>query len=101
MPIDYRMDCDEMKSVLDQVNAVYMPGDSQRTLNSETYKHAFGKIMDYVETQVYEEKVHFPVFMMGNTLQTLVSMNQEGPGGLVKMAELKNENLQLEPSIHL
>ena len=49
-----------------------MPGDSQIAVTNEIYKSAFVIAMAYAENENFEEKEHFPVFLMGNSLSTWV-----------------------------
>ena len=72
IPIDYRLSRDELVSLFSQINGLYMPGDSQVAVTDETYKGAFVIAMAYAENENFEEKEHFPVFMMGSSLATWV-----------------------------
>lgn len=96
VPIDYRLSTEERHALYDQLNGVYMPGDSHMTVNDEAYKLAFVDTLHYQELQVYEEQEHFPLFLMGNSLQTLVRAKQNSSGHLTQMKQHKNKNLGLE-----
>lgn len=59
---------EERHALYNQLNGVYMPGDSHMTITDEQYKAAFVDTMHYQEKQMFEEKEHFPVFLMGNSM---------------------------------
>lgn len=56
--------------------------------------------MLYVEEEAFEKKEHFPAFLMGNSLQNLVSARATSPGNLDSMIPLKHESLQLQMEGH-
>lgn len=62
--------------MMDKLSGFYIPGDSQRILTDIEYKKAFYHVMQYVEDQTYNKKEHFPVFLMGNSFNNLVSMKE-------------------------
>ena len=68
VPIDYRLSTEERFTLYDQLNGIYMPGDSHQTITDDAYKLAFVDTLHYQESQVYEQQEHFPIFMMGNSL---------------------------------
>ena len=72
VPVDYRLPRDELVAMFDQINGLYLPGDSQLSVTNDAYKAAFVIAMAYTEHQIYEKEEHFPVFMMGNSLSTWV-----------------------------
>ena len=49
IPIDYRLSQAERHALYDQLNGVYMPGDSHLTITDELYKIAFVDTMHYQE----------------------------------------------------
>ena len=67
VPIDYSLPIEKLYAKFDQVNGLYIPGDSHMTVNEEEYKFAFMAILDYSSKQE-EAKETFPIFMMGNSL---------------------------------
>lgn len=95
VPVDYRMPMEERFELMDQLSGLYMPGDSQLAVEDEDYKAAFVQSLHYLETAVKEKKEHFPMFMMGNSLQTLVRATQSKSGNLQPMHDLKHETLAL------
>lgn len=96
MPIDYRLSRDELVSLFDQVNALYLPGDSQIAVTDETYKGAFVIAMAYSEHAAFEVKEHFPVFLMGSSLSTWVRAKQTEKGVLKDMANYKHTNSRID-----
>lgn len=72
VPIDYRLSRDELVDLFDQLNGIYLPGDSQLAVTDETYKSAFVIAMAYAENQAFEVKEHWPVFLMGNSFSTWI-----------------------------
>ena len=49
VPVDYRLPRHELVDVLDSINALYLPGDSQLSVTNEVYKAAFVIAMAYTE----------------------------------------------------
>jgi len=49
-----------------------MPGDSHTAVTDELYKEAFVDTLYYQEEQTYDAQEHFPLFLMGNSLTTLI-----------------------------
>jgi len=60
------------------------------------YKRAFVETLSYLENITFEKNEHFPVFMMGNSMQTLVRARQKVSGNLHSMKDLKYESLPVE-----
>lgn len=77
-----------------------MPGDSHLGVTDETYREAFLTSMQYAEDQAKIDKEHFPVFMMGNTLQTYVRSKQQITGTLKNMKDHKFTNSRVELVTH-
>ena len=96
MPIDYRLDLEERRALLDQLNGVYLPGDSHNTVTDAAYKAAFVQTLAYVENATYENKEHFPMFLMGNALQTLVRARQASANTLTDMKAHRFENSRVD-----
>lgn len=66
------MSDEEIESLLNQVNGVYMPGDSQVDVEDSKYRESFVTVMMYAESEADMKKEHFPVFLMGNSLNSYV-----------------------------
>ena len=96
MPVDYRLSRDELVSLFDQLNGLYLPGDSQLAVTNETYKAAFVISMAYAENENFEVKEHFPVFLMGNALSTWIRAKQNKAGVLTDMKDYKHTNSRLD-----
>ncbi len=69
-----------------------MPGDSHQTITDEKYRAAFLSAITFAEDKAYEDKEHFPVFMMGNSMQTYVRAKSKNKGTLSEMKDLKHTN---------
>jgi len=87
VPIDYRLPIEELYAKFDQVNGLYIPGDSHMTVLEEAYKFTFMATLDYCRIQD-EASVTFPVFMMGNSLQTYVRARGMNARTLASMQQL-------------
>jgi len=87
VPIDYRLSLEERREILDNVNGVYLPGDSHNTITDKAYKAAFAHTLAYVENATFEDKMHFPMFLMGNSLTTLVRARQASANHLTDMGK--------------
>ena len=96
VPIDYRLDLEERRDLLDKLNGVYLPGDSHNVVTDEAYKAAFVQTLAYVENATYENKEHFPMFLMGNALTTLVRARQASGKNLSDMTKLRFANSRVE-----
>ena len=92
IPIDYNLPEIELKELLEQVNGVYFPGDSHLAVTDEHYKSSFLEVMMFAEAKAYDNGIHFPVFMMGNTLQTYVRSKSRTRGSITEMRDLKHTN---------
>lgn len=90
----------DLLDLLAQVNGLYLPGDSQLAVTDEKYREAFLAAMTFAEDQAYIDKEHFPVFMMGNTLQTYVRSKQQITGTLQDMQEFRHSNSRIEMAGH-
>ena len=95
IPIDYRLSTEERHKLYDQLNGVYLPGDSHQTITDDAYKLAFVDTLHYQETQVFDQQEHFPLFLMGNSLQTLVRARSSHSGNLKPMHSMKHSNFPL------
>ena len=100
VPIDYRLERNDLVALFDQLNGLYLPGDSQTAVTDETYKGAFVIAMAYAENEAFEEKVHWPVFLMGNSLTTWVRSKQTEKGVLTDMGAYKHTNSRIDMVEH-
>jgi gamma-glutamyl-gamma-aminobutyrate hydrolase PuuD len=72
VPISYTDSKENITSILDQVNGVYMPGDSHKSIMNPIYHKAFTSILDYVIDHNKNMNDYFPMFMMGKSSQIFV-----------------------------
>jgi len=93
--VDYRMERDELEKLFDQLNGLYVPGDSYMTQQDEKYKFAFMLMLEYCEKKA-DVKDHFPIFMMGNSMQLLVRSRKVGQKTLESMEKLQYKNLMIK-----
>lgn len=96
VPIDYRLGRDELVALFDQLNGLYLPGDSQTAVTDETYKSAFVIAMAYAENEAFEEQAHWPVFLMGNSLSTWIRSKQTSKGVLTDMGAYRHTNSRID-----
>lgn len=96
VPVDYRLPAEERFALMDELSGLYLAGDSTTSILDDAYKSAFIDTLMYLEESVQSKKEHFPVFMMGNSLQTLVRARQETVNTLKPMQDLRNEMLMVE-----
>ena len=55
VPIDYRLERNDLVALFDQLNGLYLPGDSQTAVTDEIYKSTFVIAMAYAENENFEE----------------------------------------------
>ena len=96
IPIDYTLEKEELDQLLSQVNGVYMPGDSHLAVTDERYKSTFVDVIMHSEEAATDNGIHFPVFMMGNSLQTYVRSRSKTRGSITDMTDLKHTNSRVE-----
>lgn len=101
VPIDYRLAKHERDELLRQLNGLYLPGDSHSTVTDEAYRHAFLDSMAFAEESALEKKEHFPVFLMGNSLNSYVLARSRGNSRLQNMAAkgLTQRNSRVELAV--
>ena len=69
VPISYKSTKENLYAILDKVNAIYVHGDSEAYNTDELYQVSISYIISYMYTKANNAD-HFPVFLMGNSLQT-------------------------------
>jgi len=79
---------EERWTLYDQLNGIYVPGDSHLAVLDEVYKHAFVDTLSYQEEQTFEYQDHFPIFFMGNAMTTLVRAIQTSRNHLLDIKSL-------------
>jgi hypothetical protein len=65
-----------------------------------TYRSSFETAMFYAEDAAYGLKEHFPVFLMGNSLQTYVRSKSKIRGAISDMGDLKHTNSRIQMVTH-
>lgn len=90
VPVDYRMPYAERIALYEQLNGVYLAGDSHMGVADDLYKEAFVETLIYQEEQMFEQKEHFPVFLMGNSLTNLVRAKQSTGGHLSEIKPMRH-----------
>ena len=50
VPIHFTKSHDDIVSELENVNGIYIPGDSGKSISNVKYQHAFKAVMDFVES---------------------------------------------------
>jgi hypothetical protein len=95
LPIDYRLKADELAAAFSKVNGLYIAGDSHLAVLDATYRFAFQSSIEYTDERL-KAKDHFPIFMMGNSLQTYVRSLQVSRNTLKSMEHVQYKNMQLK-----
>jgi len=88
VPVSYQSTPEELAEMMNKLSGLYIPGDSQRTLTDIEYKKSFYSILQYVEEQNTKQKDHFPIFLMGNSFNNLVSMKEQHGHNVREMSDL-------------
>ena len=65
VPIHYQDKKEDIKELLDQVNGIYIPGDSHKSLSSNQYIDTIQVVLDYVQDRYDKDSDYFPMFCMG------------------------------------
>jgi len=65
------------------------------SITNEAFKVAFLDALEYQEEQVYNSGQHFPLFLMGNSLSTLVRARSSVSGNLKDMEKMQYESYNL------
>ena len=96
IPIDYQIPEEELLELLSQISGLYVPGDSHQSITDEKYKESFLTSMMFAEAKAFEDQVHFPVFLMGNSLQTYIRSKSKSRGSITEMKGFKHTNSRVE-----
>lgn len=72
IPVSYAIEKEKLYTLLDQVSGVYYTGDSHEAPMNARYQATFANILAYAIKKNHDEHDYFPVFLLGNTLQTFV-----------------------------
>jgi hypothetical protein len=94
--VSYKLSPDALRELLDKLNGLYVHGDSQKSIVHGQYQETFANVMDYVKTKNTEEGISFPLFLMGNSLNTFLKYKIPGNRIITKpMKELTFSNINL------
>lgn len=55
VPVDYRLPAEERFEMYDQLNGLYITGDSQMAVTDQVFKDAFASTLWYLEDATFEE----------------------------------------------
>ena len=61
IPLDYRLEWDQMKKLLAQINGVYIPGDTKDAFQDGEFVTKVRKILNWTYTHNLDDSKHFPV----------------------------------------
>lgn len=95
VPVSYKLTRSSLVKLLDQLSGLYLPGDSAASLPSHEYQATFSYIISYIFHRSDVKYDYFPVFMMGNSLQSLV-LNRLGSTTILKsISPMSQHNIGL------
>ena len=83
MPVSYRLTKSSLFSLLNKINGLYLPGDSAACPTTHEYQATFSYIVEYMFNAAEIKYDYFPVFMMGNSHQSLM-LNRLGSTTIFK-----------------
>ena len=66
------------------------------SITNDAFKVAFLDALQYQEDKVYNSKEHFPLFLMGNSLSTLIRARSSVSGNLKDMEKMQYESFNLK-----
>lgn len=95
VPISFMDSADEITALLNEVNGIYVPGDSHKAITNVKYQESFSTILQYVQDQ-NKAGDYFPMMLMGKAVQTLVSQVGLSNNLLHDMKQFSNTNLQID-----
>lgn len=72
VPISYTKSEDEILKELKKVNALYIPGDSETSVNNDLYQKAFKTVLEFFQESNERNKEYFPMFVMGKSIHSLI-----------------------------
>ena len=74
VPLSYKWSEQDLKYRLDKCNGLYVHGDSIENIFSEEFNIAIKYLLSYIDLRNLADKVHFPAFFMGSSIQSLVKV---------------------------
>lgn len=95
VPISYLDSPEEIEELLDQVNGVYLPGDSPKAISNMKYQEAFSVVFNYFKAH-NKKNDYFPMFMMGKSSHIFFSQIAISKSILKSMKQWTNANSYLK-----
>lgn len=72
IPVSYHLTKSSLFNLLDKINGLYLAGDSSASVSTHEYQATFSYIVEYMFRAAEINYDYFPVFMMGNSIQSLM-----------------------------
>lgn len=72
VPVDYRLDEKELVNLLEQINGLYIPGDTKQTYLDPEVQIQVAKILRWAQEHNSDHAQHFPVVTMGYGMPTML-----------------------------
>lgn len=72
IPVSYHLTKSSLFNLLDKINGLYLAGDSSVSASTHEYQATFSYIVEYMFRAAEINYDYFPVFMMGNSIQSLM-----------------------------
>lgn len=95
VPIPYMAREEEVRSILEQVNGVYLAGDSHLSIGNFEYMKMVQTIIRYVKETNNHGEDYLPLFLMGKSTQVFVKHVAASQHLLHNMWEHQNSNLNI------
>lgn len=83
IPVSYHLTKSSLFNLLDKINGLYLAGDSAASASTHEYQATFSYIVEYMFNAAEIKYDYFPVFMMGNSIQSLM-LNRLGSTTIFK-----------------
>ena len=100
--LDYRMSQKELKKELEQLNGVYIPGDTKVAYLDGEFINTVGNILNWAEKHNNHESQHFPVVGVSWGMMSMLKSQMRDTSKLVDLpewmaGEALQQNLNLTP----
>lgn len=96
VPVSYKLTRTSLYQLLDQLNGLYIHGDSSSTLTNKQFQSTFSYIISYMYDRADTFNDYFPIFMMGNSLQSLLANRVSSERSMMRTSSMfYNKNLKL------
>ena len=96
IPIDFTLDLTDMKPLLEQINGLYIPGDSSRLVTPHQeydYTKKVQAILSWAQHHNEKSDKHFPIFGIGYGMQAMIKSQTDDDLYMAEIAQ--GENLQI------